>query len=168
MANNNVFRGSDASLTLSPQVSESEDGKTAAHYCEAYLKDQPVGRATGITLVVRTELREFHEIGKRHAAQLRPGNIHISGTIEKASVDGFLLKSLLGKGADSKREKEPYPCPVFNLTMDLNDSVSPDGVFKVTVNDLRFESWAFDLPEDDFVMENATFRALSLSVEDGV
>jgi len=33
---------------------------------------------------------------------------------------------------------------------------------------VKFENWAFSLPEDDFVMENVTFKALFLEVDDAL
>jgi len=36
----------------------------------------------------------------------------------------------------------------------------------VTVMGVKLEEWSYDLPEDDFAMERANFRALWLKVED--
>jgi hypothetical protein len=33
---------------------------------------------------------------------------------------------------------------------------------------VKFHNWSFRIPEDDFVMENVTFRALSLEIVDQV
>ena len=42
----------------------------------------PIGRATGVTVEVTTEVRPFHELGQRYATELRPGNVNVNGTIE--------------------------------------------------------------------------------------
>ena len=81
MANTNVFRGSDASLTLAPTDADMPEGAVAQEVIEFY-QLSPVGRATGVEVYVQTELEEYHEIGKRHPAQLRPGNNHVSGTLQ--------------------------------------------------------------------------------------
>jgi len=165
MANTNVFRGSDATLTLSPTDTEMPEGTVANEVIEFY-QLSPVGRATGIEVYVQTELEEYHEIGKRHAAQLRPGNIHVSGKIGRAYINGALLRLLLGQGAVSERVAEPYPQPSFNLQLLVEDPATPDTTSTITVHGVKFENWAYNLPEDDFVMESVTFKGLFITVED--
>jgi len=163
MPNTNVFRGSDATLTFA--VEDSSEGQIANEIIELY-QLSPVGRATSVEVFVQTELELFHEIGKRHPAVLRPGNINISGKVGRAYINGALLRLLLGKGALSAREAEPYPQPSFNLMLDLVDPAAPGTSSTLTVHGVEFENWAYSLPEDDFVMESVTFKGLFISVED--
>lgn len=163
MANINVFRGSDATLTLA--VEDTPEGQAANETIEFY-QLSPVGRATNVEVHVQTELELFHEIGKRHPAALRPGNINISGSLGRAYINGALLKLLLGQGAAVERQAEPYPQPSFNLMLDVKDPAVPGNSSTVTVHGVKFENWAYQLPEDDFVMESATFKGLFITVED--
>ncbi|MGH9939116.1 MAG: hypothetical protein ACREAM_22985 [Blastocatellia bacterium] len=163
MPNTNVFRGSDATLTLA--VEDSPEGQAASEIIEFY-QLSPVGRATQVEVCVQTELELFHEIGKRHPAALRPGNINISGKIGRAYINGALVRLLLGTGALVEREAEPYPQPSFNLMLDLVDPAVPGTSSTLTVHGVKFENWAYQLPEDDFVMESATFKGLFITVED--
>lgn len=163
MANTNVFRGSDATLTLA--VETGPEGDAAKETIEFY-KLSPVGRATGVEISVQTDLELFHEVGKRHPAALRPGNINISGKIDRAYINGALLKLLLGKGALPAREAEPYPQPSFNLMLDLKDPAVPGTSSTLTVHSVKLENWMHQLPEDDFVMESVTFKGLFITVED--
>ena len=165
MPNTNVFRGSDATLTLAPTDAEMPEGAAANEIIEFY-QLSPVGRATGVEVAVQTELNEYHEIGKRHAAQLRPGNIHVSGSINRAYINGALLRLLLGKGAVPEREAEPYPQPSFNLQLRVEDPATPGVASTLTVHGVKLNNWAYQLPEDDFVMESVTFKALFVTVED--
>jgi hypothetical protein len=126
----------------------------------------PVGRATNVEVQVQTDLELFHEIGKRHPAALRPGNINIIGKIDRAYINGALLRLLLGKGALPAREAEPYPQPSFNLMLDLKDPAVPGTSSTITVHGVKFENWAYNLPEDDFVVEAVTFKGLFITVED--
>ena len=48
------------------------------------------------------EVKPFHELGQRFATELRPGNINVQGTIERAHVNGALLKLMLGPAAQSR------------------------------------------------------------------
>lgn len=163
MPNTNVFRGSDATLTLA--VEAGPEGDAAKELIEFY-KLSPVGRASNVEVYVQTELELFHEIGRRHPAALRPGNINISGKIGRAYINGALLRLLLGKGALPAREAEPYPQPSFNLMLDLKDPAVPGTSSTLTVHSVKLESWMHQLPEDDFVMESVTFKGLFITVED--
>lgn len=163
MPNTNVYRGSDATLTLA--VDTGPEGDAAQEIIELY-QLSPVGRATSVDVFIQTELELFHELGRRHPAVLRPGNINISGRIGRAFINGALLRLLLGKGALTNRENEPYPQPSFNLMLDLKDPAAPDTGSTLTVHGVKFENWAYNLPEDDFVMESVTFKGLFLTIED--
>jgi hypothetical protein len=165
MANTNVFRGSDATLVLAPSDANMPEGAAANEVIEFY-QLSPVGRASGVEVYVQTELEEYHEIGKRHAAQLRPGNIHVSGKISRAYINGALLRLLLGKGAVPQREAEPYPQPSFNLQLRVEDPATPGTSSTVTVHGVKLANWVYNLPEDDFIMESVTFKGLFLTVED--
>lgn len=163
MANTNVFTGSDATLTLA--VENSAEGTEAKAVIEFY-KLSPVGRASNVEVSVQTDLEVFHEIGLRHPQAVRPANIYISGKIGRAYINGALLRLLLGKGALPARAKEPYAPPSFNLMLDLKDPAVPTTSSTLTVHNVKFENWAFNLPEDDFVMESVTFKGLFITVED--
>ncbi len=165
MANTNVFRGSDATLTLAPSDADMPEGAVANEVIEFY-QLSPVGRATGVEVYVQTELEEYHEIGKRHAAQLRPGNIHVSGRFERAYINGALLRLLLGQGAVPERVAEPYPQPSFNIQLLVEDPATPGTTSTITVHGVKLQNWSYNLPEDDFVMESVAFKGLFISVED--
>jgi hypothetical protein len=165
MANTNVFRGSDATLTLAPADPDAPEGQAANAVIESFSLS-PVGRASDVEVYVQTDLKAYHEIGRRHPAQLRPGNINVSGKIGRAYINGALLRLLLGDGALVERINEPYPQPSFNLVLALNDPATPGTFSLLTVHGVKLENWAYALPEDDFVMESVTFQGLFISVED--
>ena len=163
MPNTNVFRGSDATLTLANE--DTPEGQAAQEVIDFY-NLSPVGRAVDVEVMVQTELELFHEVGKRHPAALRPGNINVSGKIGRAYINGALLRLLLGKGALPEREAEPYPQPSFKLMLDLKDPAIPTTSSTLTVHGVKLENWAYRLPEDDFVMESVSFKGLFITVED--
>lgn len=165
MANTNVFRGSDATLTLAPSDAAMPEGVEADAIINEF-ELSPVGRAQGVVVYVQTELQEYHELGRRHAAQLRPGNIHVSGKINRAFINGALLRLLLGQGATVERVAEPYVQPSFNLQLLLGDPATPGTRSTVTVYGVKLENWSYKLPEDNFVMESVTFKGLYISVAD--
>jgi len=115
---------------------------------------------------VQTDLEEFHEIGRRHPTSLHPGNIHISGKITRAHINGALLFLLLGRGARPTAEAEPYVQPVFNMVVTLTDTAVPGNAAGLELKGVKLQNWGYSLPEEDFVMENVTFKALTIRVAD--
>lgn len=166
MANTNVFRGSDASLVLAVDDSEQAEGQLADSLIGEYELSSVVGRLQNVNVKVENELRPYHEIGKRFPTELRPGNINVSGFVERAHINGAMLRLLLGDGATSPPPTAAMPQPSFNIVINLTNPAMPENSSIVTVFGVKFDSWSFGLPEDDFVMEAATFRAIRISAED--
>ena len=158
----NVYRGSDA--TISVAVEAGPAGDKAKEIVDKFALT-PIGRATGVTVKVTNEVEAFHELGQRFATEIRSGNVNVSGTIERAYVNGGLLRLLLADGADN-RPAGTFASPTFNITMQLKNPALPAGAATVTVMGVQLEEWNFDMPEDDFVMEQVGFRALWVKLED--
>ncbi|MEM6262054.1 MAG: hypothetical protein AAGI38_06065 [Bacteroidota bacterium] len=166
MPNVNVFRGSDASLVLAVDDSATVEGGLADGLISEYEFSNVVGRLTNVTVQVENELRPFHEIGKRFAAELRPGNINVFGSADRAHINGALLKLLLGDGATSPPPTGTIPQPSFNMVINMTNPAVPENSSTVTIFGVKFESWGFTLPEDDFVMESVSFRAIRIGTEE--
>ena len=163
MAMLNVYTGSNGVLTLADE--DTPEGKDAKAVVDIY-QIQTVGRVTGVEIFVQTDLEEYHEIGRRHPTSLHPGNIHISGKITRAHINGALLFLLLGRGARPTAEAEPYVQPVFNMVVNLTDPAVPGTSAGLELKGVKLQNWAYSLPEEDFVMENVTFKALTIRVSD--
>jgi hypothetical protein len=157
-----VFRGSDG--TISVAVDAGPEGDKAKAISEQYSLT-PIGRCTGVTVKVTNDVKPFHELGQRFATELRPGNMNVYGTIERAHVNGALLRLMLGEAADS-RPAGTFVGPSFNLSLRLENPAQPGTTATVTVAGVKIDEWAYTLPEDDFVMEKLSFRALWVKVED--
>ena len=157
-----VYRGSDGTISLATEA--GPEGEKAGAINETYSLT-PIGRVTGVTVRVTNAVKAFHELGQRFATELRPGNVDVFGTIDRAYINGALLKLMLGDAAGS-RPQGTFVSPSFNLSIRL-ENPSVTGVSStVTVMGVKLEEWSYDLPEDDFAMEKASFRALWLKVED--
>lgn len=159
---NNVYRGSDG--TISVAVEQGAEGDAANAVTEEYALT-PIGRATGVTIKVTNELEHFHELGQRFATELRPGNINVSGTIDRAYINGALLKLMLGDAANS-RPQSTFTSPAFNLNVRLENPSLEGNSATVTVMGVKLNEWNYDLPEDDFALEQVSFKALWVKVED--
>lgn len=157
-----VYRGSDGTISLA--VEAGPEGDKAKTVSEAYSLT-PIGRVTGVTVRVTNDVEPFHELGQRFATELRPGNINVYGTIERAYINGALLKLMLGDAADS-RPAGTFVSPSFNLNVRLENPSLPGVTSSVTVMGVKLEEWVYNLPEDDFAMEKVSFRALWVKVED--
>ncbi len=159
----NVYTGANGSLTLASE--DTPEGQDASKVLDTY-EITTVGRVTDVRIQVQTELEEFHEVGRRHATSLHPGNIHISGTVGRAYVNGALLFLLMGRGASPSNIAEPYVQPTFNMTVTLTDPAVPGNSVSLELKGVKFQNWNYALPEDDVVMENLAFKALTIRVID--
>lgn len=166
MPNSNVFRGSDADLVLAVDDNSTVEGGLADALITEYELSTIVGRLQNVTVTVRNDVKPYHEIGKRFATELRPGNINIDGFAERAHINGALLRLLLGDGAISPAPTGSMPQPVFNVVINLKNPALTENTSKVTLFGVKFETWSFKLPEDDFVMEAVTFKAMRIAAEE--
>jgi len=166
MPNVNVFRGSDASLVLAVDDNSTVEGGLADELINEYELSNIVGRLNDVEVRVENELKPYHEIGKRFASELRPGNVNISGMAERAHINGALIRLLLGKGAVSPAPTEAIAQPAFNIVINMKSSSLPDNSSKIILFGVKFQSWSFNLPEDDFILESVSFKALRISSEE--
>lgn len=166
MPNVNVFRGSEATLVLAVDDKSTEEGKLADTLITQYDFSSVVGRLQQVQVKVDNEVQPYHEIGRRYPTELRPGNINVSGVAQRAHINGALLRLLLGGGATSPPPADGIVQPTFNMVISLKNSASPKNGSKLILFGVKFDSWAFTLPEDDFVMESVTFKALRIASEE--
>lgn len=157
-----VYSGADG--TISVAVEAGPSGDKAKAVIDKYALT-PVGRATGVTVRVTNDVKPFHELGQRFATELRPGNMNVYGTIERAYINGALLRLMLGDAADN-RPAGSFVSPSFNLSLQLLNPNLPDSSATVTVMGVQLNEWSYSLPEDSFVMEQVSFRALWIKTEE--
>jgi hypothetical protein len=157
-----VYHGADG--TISVAVESGPAGDKAKTVIDKYSLT-PIGRARGVTVRVTNDVKPFHELGQRFATDLRPGNINVYGTIERAYINGALLRLMLGDAADN-RPAGTFVGPSFNLSLQLINAALPDKSATVTVMGVQINEWNYNLPEDDFVMEKVSFRALWVKTEE--
>jgi hypothetical protein len=162
MPNTSVFTGADGSITLSvPQGAEGERAQEVLTAFDLII----VGRVQNVRVEVHSDVRSFNEIGQRYATQLRPGNIAVRGTIGRAYLNGAMLRLLLGEAADS-RPAASWTQPAFNITLLAQNAAAPDVRNTITIHEAKIDNWVYEVPEDDFLMESASFQALYLTVAD--
>jgi hypothetical protein len=159
---NTVYRGSDGTISLA--VEPGLEGDKAAAVNETFSLT-PIGRVTGVTIRMTNDVQPFHELGQRFATELRPGNVNVYGSIDRAYINGALLRLMLGDAADN-RPAGTFISPSFNLSVRLENPSIAGTSATVSVMGVKLEEWSYSLPEDDFAMEKINFRALWLKVED--
>ncbi len=162
MAATTVYSGADGTIAVA--VESGPAGDAAKAVVDKYSLT-PIGRVTGVTVKVTNDVKPFHELGQRFPTELRPGNINVYGTIERAYINGALLRLMLGGAADS-RPAATFVGPSFNLSLQLRNPALPDQSATVTVMGVQISEWDYTLPEDDFVMEQVSFRALWIKTEE--
>src|SRR4051812_40699032 len=164
MPNTHVFTGLDGVISVA--VESGAEGDAAKTVNDTY-QLTPVGRATGVTIDVRSDIRPFHEMGQRYASELRSGNVFVRGTIGRAHVNGALLKLMLGEGGSgSLPESGVFVSRTFNLSLRMENAAFPGNSSAISVHGVKLDRWAFTMPEDDFVMEDIGFQARWIGVED--
>ena len=157
-----VYRGSDGTISLA--VEAGPEGDKAKAISDAYALT-PIGRVTGVTVRVTNDVEAFHELGQRFPTELRPGNVNVYGTIQRAYINGALLKLMLGDAADS-RPAGTFVSPSFTLIVRLENPSLPGVTSSVTVMGVKMEEWNYNLPDDYFALETVNFLALWVKVED--
>jgi hypothetical protein len=163
MALTEVFTGAHGTLTIASE--DTPEGADAKAVVDTFAI-QTVGRLTDVRVRVDTALKEFYEVGRRHPVSLSAGDIGISGSVGRAYVNGALLLLLLGRGAAPTAIAEPYVQPAFTMSLRLNDPARPGNSLNLEIGGVKFQNWHFTLPEDEFVMEDLCFRALTVRVID--
>jgi hypothetical protein len=168
MANNQPLRGSSAVLQLATNPNPA--GTLGGQIFNDEYNIATVGRVTGVEIRVTTDLEVFHEIGTREPQDVVPGNINISGRVDRAFINGALLRLLMGRLGGAGNNEDNFPLelqPVFNMILDTTDIRQPGTVgTRLTVSQVRFDDWAVVVPEDDFIMENVTFKATKIEREE--
>lgn len=162
MANTSVFTGADGSISLS--TPEGLEGESAQGVLDAY-ELITVGRVQDVRVELESDVKAFHEIGQRYATELRPGNVHVRGTIGRAYINGVLLKLMLGEAAGG-RPAGSWVQPAFNITILLDNPANEGQSNNLTIHGAKIDSWDYGIPEDDFVLESVGFQALFVTVED--
>lgn len=163
---NDVFRANDAVLVLGVDDSSSPEGSAADALVSEYDLSNVVGRLRDVSISVATDLQAFYEIGRRYPTHLRPGTVQVSGSAERAHVNGALLRLLLGDGAVSPPSAPNFVQPSFNIIATLTNPALPDQFTKVTIFGVKFESWSYHIPADEFVLESVKFQAMRLAFEE--
>jgi hypothetical protein len=164
---NDVFRAVDATLVLSVDDKNAPEGAAADAIVSEYDLSNAVGRLHGVTVQVSSDIQPFYEIGRRYPTHLRAGRVQTTGTIERAHVNGALLRLLLGEGATSPPGSPNFVQPSFNIIATLKDPSKPDQQAKLTVFGAKFSGWGYNVKAEDFVMESVSFQALRVSFDEG-
>jgi len=162
MALTSVFTGSHGTLGIAVEGTPTQQADFNA-ISDAY-GTALIGRVTDVEVCVHTELFEFFELGFRDVITISPGNVHITGTIGRAYVNGGLVFLLLGRGATENAATTIQPRFVLNLA--LKNPHIPDNALKVNVFGVKFETWGIHIPQEDFVMEQVRFKATRLGILD--
>ncbi len=166
MANTDVLRAIDAVLVLGVEDTSTPEGKAAEALVSQYDLSNVVGRLTNVAIGISSDVQPFYEIGSRYPTHLRPGNVRVSGSAERAHVNGALLRLLLGDGAVSPPSGPAFVQPSFNLISTLRDPNHPTQSSKITLFGVKFDRWNYTIPSDTFVMEAVTFQAMRVAYEE--
>jgi len=159
MALNRIYTGAHGTVSLAVEGSDAQKadfGAITAAYGDTTFN--PLGRVEDVEICIQNELQEFYELGNREVSLVAPGNVHISGKIGRAYMNGSLLFLLLGRGG--KTDSKPTLQPRFTLNLILQNPADPKDQLRINVFGVKFENWALQIPQSAFVMEHLTFKAI--------
>jgi hypothetical protein len=162
MFNTHTYFGTDGALLVS-----DPNGLDAALFTSYFGESGVVGRVMGVSVMVTTDIKAHYEIGSRAPKELRAGNLAIGGTVERAYINGAMLKLMLGQYAESE-EAAGFLIPTFNMKL-IVDNMMPAGDPGNSIINLfgvLFDSWQVHLPEDDFMLEKLSFKARRIAITD--
>jgi hypothetical protein len=160
-----VYTGAHGTISLAvagTDVQQADFNAITGAYGETVFN--PLGRVVDVEICVQTELQEYFSLGTRNHPQLLPGNVHISGKIGRAYINGSLLTLLLGRASKGNAFATIQPQFVLNLV--LNDPNEPTDTLRLNVFGVKLENWAVKVPQETFVMEQVTFKAQDIGVAD--
>lgn len=66
-----------------------------------WLNDDIVGRASSVSCRIENNVTPYHEVGDRDAVEMLEGNLAITGTLERAVINGLLVGKVLGSESES-------------------------------------------------------------------
>ena len=94
-----------------------------------------IGRASSCAIRLSNELEEYHEIGDRDAVEIVPKNRLVSGTLERAMMNGMLFAKTLNKytlsGTVYTVTGDDYQNPVTVVTGESITADNTESVFKL-------------------------------------
>jgi hypothetical protein len=163
MFNTRTFFGTDGTLTVANAESAMDDDTLNLYFGEGHV----VGRVANVSVAVTTNVHAWHEMGWRLPRELRAGSISIAGTVERAYVNGALLRLMLGE-YPSTEEATEFTIPQFDMVLELDNQVPPGqpGNSVLTVYGVIFDQWCLELPAEHFTIEKVHFQAQRVGVAD--
>jgi len=90
---NDVLRAIDAVLVLGVEDTSVPEGQAADAVVSQYDLSNVVGRLTNVSIGAASDVQPFYEIGNRYPTHLRPGVVRVTGSAERAHVNGALTAS---------------------------------------------------------------------------
>ncbi len=129
-----IYKGWNAKLML-----ESPPGST----------QQEVGVVESVTVDITAATEGYYELGDAKPVEIVPGNVEISGTVDRAWIDSDLLDLIDAAPAISE----------FGLSISIEDTNQILNVISA-----KPESASFDVPQDGFIMHSFDFIARDFEI----
>lgn len=119
-----------------------------------------VGRVESLTIDANNNLDRFFEVGNRLAAELKEGNFELDGSISSGFINSAKLELAIGGDGETMRAQQRIP--EFTLMAKVTN-VNTGKTESITLKGVKIDTWSWDLPAEDWVMESADFMATNIS-----
>jgi hypothetical protein len=124
------------------------------------LNGDVVGRAESFSIDVSNSVDRYFEIGNRIAAELKEGNFEVSGSISSGFINSAKLELAIGGDGSTMFPKQRLPS--FEI-VGMVENTKTGRTEKVTLKNVKLDTWSWDLPAEDWVMESVDFLAQNIS-----
>ena len=119
-----------------------------------------VGRVESFSIDVSNNLDKYFEVGSRITAELKEGNFEVSGSISSGFINSAKLELAIGGEGETMFAQQRIPefeivGLVSNSRTGKNESITLKGV--------KIDTFSWDLPAEDWVMESVDFEAVNIS-----
>ena len=160
--NTDVYTGADGAIVLSaPEGLEGDAAK--AVLTEHDLSSSAACRTCASRCTPRSD--PTTKSGSATPRSCGPATSRSAARSAAPTSTARCLSLLLGE-ARSGRPAASWVQPAFNVTVRIANA-SNGAVNTLTLHDVKIDNWVYNLPEDEFVMEQVGFQALFITVEEG-
>lgn len=124
------------------------------------LNGDVVGRVESFTIDVANNVERYFEVGNRIAAEMKEGNFEVSGSISSGFINSAKLELAIGGDGNTMFPKQRIP--EFEI-VGMVENTKTGRTEKVTLKNVKLDTWSWDLPAEDWVMESVDFIAQNIS-----
>lgn len=157
-----IYKGTEGNVYIQDPDSENDLIPDSGLSLTAPADANRVGRVESFSIRLENNVDEYFGIGDRDATDIKEGNRSISGTLNKAMINGVLLSAALGTVSGSS----PYSIvdntnkalTQFELELFLDQGTNYNAIW---IEKVKFDTWEANVANTgDTVIENLEWKGV--------